>query len=284
MVVLTIRQRYWLIKKRLNGCDVKWICGKLGIHRDTFYYWMNRFHNEGWIGLRQKSHRPHTIHRTPQETVDYILRLRETRGWGPCRIEGFLRQQRPEGVESAGHSTVYRILCEAGVNQPLAKPRRTVGKQRFQRSSPNDLWQADWKLTRDDEWMITFLDDHSRFIPGSRVYENATAGNALQVLRQALKEYGLPQQILTDQGVQFHTWQEDGKTKFTKYLEHNGIQHIVASKRRPTTIGKVERFHGSYETEAWRYPTHQEYIHHYNYERPHQALNYLTPADIYFKH
>ena len=47
MVVLTIRQRYWLIKKRLNGCDVKWICGKLGIHRDTFYYWMNRFHNEG---------------------------------------------------------------------------------------------------------------------------------------------------------------------------------------------------------------------------------------------
>jgi transposase InsO family protein len=181
------------------------------------------------------------------------------------------------------HTTIYKILCEAGLNQPLEKPRRTVGKQRFQRSRPNDLWQADWKLTCEDQWMITFLDDHSRFIPGSRVYENATTGNCLQVLKQALDEFGKPNQILTDQGTQFHTWQEDGKTKFTKFLERKDIQHIVASKRRPTTIGKVERFHGSYENEAWRYPSHKEYIHHYNYERPHQALKYLTPADVYFK-
>ncbi|MCK4492293.1 MAG: integrase core domain-containing protein [Candidatus Altiarchaeales archaeon] len=66
-------------------------------------------------------------------------------------------------------------------------------------------------------------------------------------------------------------------------MEREGIQHIVASKRIPTTIGKVKRFHRSYEEEAWRYPNQGMYIQHYNYERPHQALNNSTPADIYFK-
>jgi len=283
MVVLTVKQRYWLVKKRVKGCDVKWICGKLGVHRDTVHYWMGRFRREGWEGLNRKSRRPHTVHRTPAETVDLILDLRKTRGWGPSRIEGYLKKTKPEGVKPVGHNTVYRILKQAGLNKPLEKPRRTVGKTRFERSLPNQLWQADWKLTRDDLWMITFMDDCSRFIPASRVYENATTGNSLQVIRQALKTYGTPEQVLTDQGVQFHTWQEGGKTQFTKYLERKGIQHIVASKRRPTTIGKVERFHRSYEEEAWRYKTHKEYIHHYNYERPHQALDYLTPANKYFK-
>lgn len=145
------------------------------------------------------------------------------------------------------------------------------------------LLQADWKLTRDDQWMITFLDDHSRFIPGSKIHDSATAENSVSLFRNCVKEFGIPEQVLTDQGVQFHTQQEDGVTKFDKFCQRKGIQHIVASKRRPTTIGKVERFHGSYEREAWRFPSHQEYIHHYNYERPHQALDYLTPADVYFK-
>lgn len=283
MSKLSVKQRRWLVKKRLYGFDVDWICDELDIHRDTVYYWMQRFHKEGWKGLIFKSHKPHTIHRTPQETVDYIIKLRESRGWGPNRIEGHIKRDKPEGVELVGHSTVYRIICQAGLNKPLEEPRKTWGKKRFQRSKPNEMWQTDWKLTRDDEWMITYLDDHSRFIPASNVFDNANTENALDVLQQAIEEYGKPQQILTDQGTQFYTWQEGGKSQFTKCLERNEIQHIVASKRRPTTIGKVERFNGSYEREAWRFSSHDEYIHHYNHERPHQALDYLTPADVYFK-
>jgi len=279
MVVLPVDKRFWLVKKRLKGCDVDWISSQLGVNRDTVYYWLNRFKAEGWGGLHIKSHRPHTIHRIPQETVDLILQLREDYGWGPNRIEGYLKRKNTP----TGHSTVYRILCKAGLNQPIDEPRKTWGKKRFQRHKPNELWQADWKLTREDKWMITYLDDYSRFIPGCEIFENANTENSLSVLKQAIKDYGKPQQILTDQGVQFYTWQEDGKTDFTKYLERKGIQHIVASKRRPTTIGKVERFNGSYEREAWRYPSLHEYIKHYNYQRPHQALQYLTPANLYLK-
>ncbi len=283
MTKLSVKQRHWLVKKRLYGFDVEWISNELGIHRDTVYYWMDRFQKEGWKGLRFKSHKPHTIHRTSKETVEYIIKLRENRGWGPNRIEGHIKRDKPEGIKPVGHSTVYRIICRAGLNKPLEEPRKTWGKKRFQRSKPNEMWQTDWKPTRDDDWMITYLEDYSRFIPASDVFDNANTENALVVLEQAIEEYGRPQQILTDPGARFYTWQEGGKIQFTKYLERNKIQHIVASKRRPTTIGKVERFNASYEREAWRFSSHEEYIHHYNYERPHQALKYLTPADVYFK-
>jgi hypothetical protein len=66
------------------------------------------------------------------------------------------------------------------------------------------MWQTDWKLTRDDKWMITYIDDYSRFIPASKVFNNATTENALEVLKEALG-FGLPQQLLTDQGTQFYT-------------------------------------------------------------------------------
>jgi transposase InsO family protein len=276
---LSFDRKVKLMKAFLRGASVCWICGHYGVSRKTFYYHLRNFRREGWSGLGAKSHRPHLIHSTPQKTVDWIVQLRENYGWGPNRIEGYLKQK----GTSVGHSTVYRVLCKAGLNQPLGEPRKTWGRKRFQRHKPNELWQADWKLTRDDQWMITYLDDYSRFIPGCQIFENANTENSLSVLKQAIKDYGKPQQILTDQGVQFYTWQENGKTDFTKYLERKGIQHIVASKRRPTTIGKVERFNGSYEREAWRYPSLQEYIQHYNYERPHQALQYLTPANLYIK-
>ena len=280
---LSVDQRFWIVKRRLQGASVAFTCHQVGISRDTFYRYWRRFRQEGWKGLGIKSQRPHKIHRTPQETVDLRINLRKAHGWGPSRIEGYLRQNRQEGIKPVGHNTVYRIIKREGLNSPIDKPRKAVGKTRFQRTEPNQMWQTDWKLTRDDEWMITYLDDCSRFIPASDVFDNANTENALDVLKQAIGDYDKPEQILTDRGVQFYTWQEGGKTKFTKYLERNKIQHIVASKRRPTTIGKVERFNGSYEREAWRYPNHQDYIHHYNYERPHQALNYLTPADAYFK-
>jgi transposase InsO family protein len=54
-------------------------------------------------------------------------------------------------------------------------------------------------------------------------------------------------------------------------------------KRRPTTIGKIEAFHKAYEVESHLFNRHWSFIRYYNYTRLHEALNYLTPAAIYFK-
>ncbi|MGA3298146.1 MAG: IS481 family transposase, partial [Candidatus Bathyarchaeia archaeon] len=93
---------------------------------------------------------------------------------------------------------------------------------------------------------------------------------------------GKPDQILTDRGTQFYP-ARGGVSEFTKFCTGNGIEHIVTSVRRPSTIGKIEAFHKTYVYEASIYPTHKEFINYWNYERPHQGIGYLHPADIYFR-
>lgn len=84
---------------------------------------------------------------------------------GPSKIEGYLRNKQDK-VKPIGHNTIYRITCDAGLNNPLDKPRKTWDRKRFERSHSNSLWQADYKLAEDDNWMLTYLDDHSRFVQG----------------------------------------------------------------------------------------------------------------------
>jgi transposase InsO family protein len=186
-----------------------------------------------------------------------------------------------EAKQSQPHN-IHKILNKAGLNNPIPQPRRIWRKRRFERPHSNSLWQADFKLTEHDEWMISYLDDHSRFIPGSRIHHNPTAKHAIRLLEESVKQYGKPDQILTDRGTQFYP-ARGGISEFTEFCSGNGIQHIVASVRRPSTIGKIEAFHKAYTIEASIYPTHKEFVNYWNYERPHQGIGYLYPADVYFR-
>jgi transposase InsO family protein len=177
------------------------------------------------------------------------------------------------------HHKVYAVICEAGLNHP-DMPRKTWGTKRFQREHNNSLWQADFKLCNDDFWMISYQDDHSRFITGSIKVWNPTGENAILLLDKAVKQHGVPKQILTDQGTQFKP--SRGETsEFDRHCTELGIQHITESVRRPTTCGKIEAFHKAYELESHLFKEHWSFIRYYNYTRPHEALNYLTPAEIY---
>jgi len=280
MVDRELRRRRWLINRKLEGCRSTEIATALRIDERTVYRWWRVYRKHGWASLHVKSHRPHTIHRTSQATVDLILQLRRTRNWGPCRIEGYLRNYNKRNI--ASHTTIHKILNQAGLNNPIPKPRKVWGKRRFQREHSNSLWQADFKLTEQDEWMISYLDDHSRFVPGSRTHHNPTAKHAITLLEESISQYGKPEQVLTDRGSQFYP-ARGGISEFTEFCTGNGIQHIVASVRRPSTIGKIEAFHKAYTIEASIYPTHKEFVNYWNYERPHQGIGYLYPADVYFR-
>ncbi len=172
-------------------------------------------------------------------------------------------------------------LIKAGLNSPIEAPRKIWGKRRFQRPYSNNLWQSDFKMTHNDEWMISYLDDHSRFVPGSQIHHNPTGEHAINLLKECIHCYGKPDQILTDQGTQFHPARGE-LSDFTEFCSGNDIEHIMASIRRPSTIGKIEAFHKAYTYEAWMFKTHQEFIQYWNYERPHQGIRYLYPAEVYF--
>jgi len=274
---LSLKKKRWIIRKRLKEWDINKICSHARISRFTFYYHWNNYQQYSWEGLEPKSRRPHTIHRTSQDVINKILKLRKKYEWGPNKIEGYLKNRNIQ----IGHNTIYRIICNAGLNNPIDKPRRTWGKKRFERMHSNSLWQTDFKLTEEDQWMITYLDDHSRFIVGCKINETEKALDAIRLLKGSIRRFGIPEQLLTDRGSQFYD--ERGITQFVELCVNLGIHHIVTSKRRPTTIGKVERWHRTYEEEHHRFSTLGRLVKHYNYERPHQALKYKCPAEIYFR-
>jgi transposase InsO family protein len=254
------------------------ICAQARISRKVFYYWWNRYQAEGWKGLEEKQRGRPEGPELDEALKLKVVKLRKRYGWGPNKIAGCLNHK---GF-CTDHNQVYLIICEAGLNHPISEQRKTWGTKRFQREYCNSLWQADFKLCSDDYWMVSLQDDHSRFITGSVKIWSPTGENAVLLLEKAVKRYGVPGQVLTDQGTQFKP-ARGGTSEFARHCQDLGIEHITASKRRPTTIGKIEAFHKAYEVEAHLFKEHWSFIRYYNYTRPHEGLNYLTPAEIYLK-
>ena len=268
----------WIVRKRLQGCSISDICAQARISRDMFYRWWNRCQTEGKPGLEEKPKgRPRSSFVDDPVKIK-IVKLRKRYGWGPNKIAGHLNHK---GF-CIDHNKVYHVICDADLNHPITEPRKTWGTKRFQREHCNSLWQADFKLCSDDYWMVSYQDDHSRFITGSVKIWSPTGKNAILLLERAVKQYGVPEQILTDQGTQFKP-ARGGTSEFARHCCELGIEHITASVRRPTTTGKIEAFHKAYEVESHLFNQHWSFIRYYNYARPHESLNYLVPSEIYFK-
>jgi putative transposase len=270
--------RKWIIKKRLEGRSVTDICSEAQIDRKMFYRWWNRYQTQGWNGLEEKPKGRPSLPRPDGILKEKVIKLRKRYEWGPKKIAGCLRRR----GYVIDHNKAYYIICEAGLNHPITEPRKTWGTKRFQREHCNSLWQADFKLCSDDFWMISYLDDRSRFITGSVKIWNPTGENAMLLLDRAVKRYGVPEQILTDQGTQFKPARGE-ISAFDVHCSELGIEHITASVRRPTTCGKIEAFHKAYELESHLFKMHWSFIRYYNYTRPHEGIGYLTPAEIYLK-
>jgi putative transposase len=271
-----VKLRRWCIRRHGEGVSVSEICTATQIPRRTFYNWWNRYRQHGLDGLNPQSKRPRAIHRTSTELVDEIKAVRMKTGWCPHKIAGYLGAQgRP-----VGHMTVYRTLLTSDLNHPLTKPRIKRTYKRWQRIHPNSLWQCDLKLVG-PRWLITILDDHSRFVTGSEIFDEGTTENVVWLFDQAVHEYTKPREILTDHGSQFWSVRR-GESSFDRYCERQNIKHILGGIGKPTTQGKIERWFRTYDLEHDRFPLHRKFIQYYNWERPHMSLNYKTPAEVYF--
>lgn len=210
-----------------------------------------------------------------------MLFWRRKYGWGPTKIEGHLNVHFNVHVP---HNRIHKLFIANGLNKPVLNPRKTWGKKSWERLHSMTLFQADWKdINCDDEIpMMTFYDDHSRFVVASKRFEHATMENVIKLAEHAFRTYGKPEQILTDNGTQFVNNRGEGLTEFETFCHENGIETIRSSKQRPTTLGKIENFHGQYDAESWRFRSHQAYVKHWNYERPNGGIGYLYPCERFF--
>jgi len=157
------------------------------------------------------------------------------------------------------------------------------------------LWQIDaTQIVFVDDTkasVVDLIDDHSRYLLAAIAGPAATGELAWDAFELAASRYGLPRQILSDNGLCFTGRLHGTEVMFEKSLDDLGVEMINSAPYHPQTLGKLERFHRTLKD--WlsdEGPAHdvdhlQELLDgfrfHYNRERPHQGIGDATPAERY---
>ncbi len=270
------------------------ICEETGIGKSTLSAWVRRYREHGEDGLRNKPRSLSQKSRVDKAVKKKIIEVKKSNPvFGVRRISDFLKRF---FLLQASPATVHKTLREAElVEKKRPKRKKNHSKPRFfERSTPNQLWQSDictFRLAGKNAYLIGFIDDYSRYITGLGFYRSQTAEHVLETFRCATGEYGVPKEMLTDNGRQYVNWR--GTTKFEKELKKERIKHIRSQPHHPMTLGKIERFwktilqefllrsqFDSFENARERIAL---WVKYYNYRRPHQGIGGLCPADRYFE-
>ncbi len=137
---------------------------------------------------------------------------------------------------------------------------------------------------------LTGVDDHSRFCVSAWLMPRESSRHVCDGLALALRRWGVPGEILTDNGKVFtgRFNQPPAEVLFDRICRENAITHRLTQPRSPTTTGKIERFHRSLRAEfrtdrvfkdlVTAQGELDEWVVDYNTKRPHQGIGMVPPA------
>jgi transposase InsO family protein len=310
VVLSVVEQRLDAVRAVLDGAEVVEIAAQLGVHRSTLHRWVARYLTGQLAGLADRSHRPHSSPRQVAEAVEVMIAemRREHPRWGSRRIRlEMLRKSGPwarHDLVVPSERTIDRILHRQGLLRARPRKRPKDSYKRFERPGPMQLWQMDIvggirlvsPLTGElrEAKVVTAVDDHSRYCVIAKVTERATGRAVCLALAGALARFGVPEEIITDNGKQFtdrfgRHGARNGEVLFDKICRKNGITHRLTAPATPNQNGKVERFHGTFRPDfldiagpftsvAEAQAAVDAWVGHYNADRPHQALDEKVPV------
>lgn len=152
---------------------------------------------------------------------------------------------------------------------------------------PNQVWAADITyipMARGFLYLVAIMDWYSRYVISWRLSNTLDTDFCVEALEEALRK-GRPDIFNTDQGAQFTS------EAFTGLLEQHGVRISMDGKGRYTDNLFIERLWRSVKYEEVYLKAYQDgrearvgigaYFHFYNTQRPHQALGYRTPAEVF---
>jgi transposase InsO family protein len=292
-----VEQRYAAVLEVLNdGATVTDVARRYGVARQTVHEWLRRYGNAGLRGLVDQSSRPLSCpHQMPAVVEARVVELRRAHpGWGPRTLLFWLDR---EGVTPLpGRTSVERCLVRHGLVTPQARKRKRDDYRRWERSRAMELWQMDIvggvRLADGSEAkIVSGIDDHSRFVVSALMVARATARPVCDALALAMRRYGVPENVLTDNGKVFTArfGPGPGPVLFDRICVENGIKHILTAPRSPTTTGKVERWHKTMRAEFLTGKVFasiddaqtqlDEWVECYNHQRPHQSIGGVPPIE-----
>jgi transposase InsO family protein len=217
---------------------------------------------------------------------------KQNRTWGPLKIKQYL--WRHEQI-LLPQTSIYRFMEGQGLVKAREKLKEEAGHtRRFEYPSPLAGVQMDLMYVKLSSmltiFLVTLLDDFSRFVLVSRFVAVKTMDEVIDVFKEAVRAYGVMDCLLTDYGSEFVSWQRF--TRFESLLCDLDVKYIASGPNKKENQGKVERWHQTvrqelrqrgpldYSSEAQLWI--RDLQNRYNYERPHQGIGGLVPADRFF--
>jgi putative transposase len=279
-----------------SSLSVKQTLAELDIPRSTFYRWYDRYLETGYDGLQDRQPQQRQFwNRIPQAVQEQVVQIalqypeqspREL-AWHITDHEGYFISE----------SSVYRILKRFDlITSPAFIVLKASDKFQHPTQRVNELWQTDFTQFKVTGWgyyyLSTVLDDFSRYILAWKLTTGMGHTDVQDTLDIAIATTGVKQvavkhrpRLLSDNGPAYISGD------LAEYLQTHGMQHTRGQPYHPMTQGKIERWHRSLKNviclENHYFPWQLEqaiaaFVQHYNHQRYHEALDNLTPADVYF--
>jgi len=243
------KKQKWIRRRYLAGMPAKSIAAHLQISLSTIYRVIENYKKFGETITTKSVGRPRNdINRRCKEIMCSEWQKYQC---GSVKLHKILKSK-GFGISQR---QIQRTMDEFKLTAPCPKRRGQRKYCSYRWPGGFVVLHADWAIcpiTKKN--IIAYIDDHSRFIVGYGLYDNATTKNTLYCLYNAISKYGIPYAIITDRGPHFYAnkigKKDKGKCKFQQVLEDMDIKHIVARVRHPQTNGKIERWFGTYKREC----------------------------------
>jgi len=213
--------------------------------------------------------------------------------YGTRKMAAWLKSQ----GQRVNRKRVRRLMRTMGLKAIYRRPRTSkpapghtiypylLGGMKITR--PNQVWAADITyipMARGFLYLVAIIDWYSRYVLSWRLSNTLDAGFCVEALEEALRK-GRPEIFNTDQGSQFTS------EEFTGLLEQHGVRISMDGKGSYNDNLFIERLWRSVKYEEVYLKAYQDgrdariglgnYFRFYNIERPHQALGYRTPAEVF---
>ena len=259
---------------------------QLGVPKSTYYRWRVMTRPPGRPARKVPWNRL-----TERERQRVLAVARASPAWSSRQIAAWITDHDDFSVSE---SSVFRILKREGLVKRV-ELRQPAGREyRYKTTSPHQLWATDASYFRVAGWgyyyMVTVMDDFSRFILAWRLQGDMTSASLIEVVQDAVDRTGMTDvpvedrtRLLSDNGSGYIS------RLFREYLQLVGIRHILAAPFHPQTNGKLERYHQTLKRDVNQVPYDVpreleaaigEFVAFYNHRRYHKALNDITPADM----
>ena len=273
------------------------LCREYGISRKTGSKFKARFERLGAVGLQDRSRAPHIIpHKAALELMEAVFAERRKHPtWGPRKLKQILEERLGRAMPSTTAMSV--ALSKAGLVVPRKRTRHAVVQPMKLRAAtaPNDVWCIDYKGQfrlgdRSYCYPLTLTDQQSRYVLACEGMAAISDEEAREVCLDVFRQWGLPTAIRSDNGVPFASTGLGGLTRLSALFLRLGIELQRIRPAHPEENGRHERMHRTLKAETTRparanllqqQERFDAWVHEFNYERPHEALEMKRPADVF---